>query len=219
MRWFWFALLVTSLATAAQAQLRHGPRLGLGLATRSTGFMQQTGIPKPGILAGWGVDIPLKAGLKLMTDLLYVNKGSASRNVYVKENYIYYLNYAELPLMLKLDTDKKDGGFFISVGLYGAYLLRSRFLHTLDGRVIHDIKYDLSESTDRFDYGAGFGFGLEGRRMSFEVRGESGLSFFDPVLRFRNTMYAIHAAYRFPGRKTISDRPIPATEEIPTDEE
>lgn len=124
-----------TLATAATAQIRIAPEIGVNFASQHGSFKNEftsgeekfKGGIKLGIKAGANVNIPLGNYLMLQPGLFYSIKGvkqGAEQNI---ENGFYLastkenttLHYAELPVNLQYNfNDPNEGRFFIGLGGY-----------------------------------------------------------------------------------------------------
>jgi len=151
-------LLLLLLPVVVSAQNIHGPRLGMSLATQSVGgLFQNTSNLLPGAVVGYGIELPMHPQFIIMPELLWMKKGAVVRNQaqLTKSRSSYY--YLELPVLVKVSTDAKPGGLFLTVGPSIGYYLTGRYKQWYNGDVTQDIKYDASQVSNRFQFSAAVG--------------------------------------------------------------
>lgn len=195
-----FVVLGFALATAGTAQLRHGPRLGLAMATQTAGqFLQWNGLPKLGPIVGWCFDVPLWGQIGLRVEPMLMSKGSWARDAVTNTNTFTTLRYLELPLLLRLDMQPAPDGLFMTGGPIYGYWIYGRYRTVVDGQETVDLKYDLSQSgVQRSQWSMAIGLGSQGSKWSWEVRGQSSVSPFDRLQKGQNVVFGIHLTYRLP---------------------
>lgn len=200
----WFGLL---LAWETNAQLRHGPRLGLALATQTAGqFLQWSGLPKIGPIVGWSFDIPLRGQIGMRVEPMLMSKGSWARDAVTNTNTFTTLRYLELPLLLRLDMQPAEDGLFLTGGPIYGYWLNGRYRTVVDGQETVDLTYDLSQSgVQRTQWSMALGLGGQGKNWSWEVRGQSSVSPFDRLQKGQNVVFGIHLTYRLPRKPPDAD--------------
>ena len=189
-------LTLFSLNTGLNAQ--HGPRVGFGLATRGPGvFGGSKADMMPAPLFGWHVEARLHDQVSFMPEVLWMTKGSYVRNPALRSSTILTMRYVEVPLLLKVSTDKKPNGMFILIGPGLGWFIQGREQRYLNGEKNYDEPIKIDDIGRRSQFSVTLGFGLEGRRFGFDVRGQSSTGLFDPIVRPQNQVYAITVTYRF----------------------
>lgn len=192
---------------------RNGPRVGLGLATQTTGgLFQNTTDMLIGPMLGWHFEAPLHWQVSLMPEILYMTKGSVVRNPAQGVRTRSTFHYIEVPLLLKVSTDQQADGMYLIGGPSAGYFLSGRYQSWLNGQQNTDIRYDLSNNERRFQFSVVFGMGMEGHRWAFDVRAQSSVTPFDRLIRVQNQVYALTLAYRMGGTKRKA-APTDETEE------
>lgn len=193
--------LICALAlstTFASAQQIHGPRLGMSLATQSVGgLFQSTGNLLPAVTFGYGMEFPLHPQFIIMPELLWLTKGAVVRNNAQLTRSRTALHYLEMPLMVKVGTDAKPGGIFLTIGPSLGYYLSGRYRSWYNGEKTEDIKYDLQDSDNRFQFSGAVGMGTDMKRTSFEVRAQTSFTPFSATLQTQNVIYQLTFAWRF----------------------
>ena len=182
------------------AQMRHGPRLGLAIATQTAGqFLQWQGLPKLGPIVGWSFDIPYTHQIGFRIEPMLMSKGSWTRNAQLSTNSFVTLRYLELPVVLRLDLDTVRGGFFLTGGVVYGYLLSQRLRTTVNGAETQNIKYDLSQpNVNRSQWSVAVGLGQQGDKWSWELRGQTSITPFDRLIRSQNLVFGLHVTYWLP---------------------
>ncbi|MBK9177598.1 MAG: PorT family protein [Flavobacteriales bacterium] len=219
-------LLVPLLFMAAQAiaqepvnqppfpEGRNGPRLGIGLATQTAGgLFQNTTDMLIGPVVGWHFEAPLHWQVSLMPEILYMTKGSVVRNPTLGVRTRSTFRYLEVPLLVKISTDRQADGMYLLAGPSAGYFLSGRYQSWLNGQQNTDVQYDLSNNERRFQFSVVFGMGMEGNRWAFDVRAQSSVTPFDRLVRVQNQVYALTMAYRMGGKKPM--KKAEDEEEIP----
>lgn len=190
------------LLGAAVAQSRHGPRLGLGLATQSVGgLFQNTSNLMPAPLFGWGYEAQVHEQVFIMPELLWMTKGAVTRNQTQKTRSRTALHYLELPVMAKISTDAKPDGVFLTVGPSIGYYVGGNYKSWLDGDLVSDIDYDASSSDNRWQFSMAVGMGYDQPRWYFEIRAQSSLTPFSATTDVQNIVYAVAFGWRFEVKK------------------
>lgn len=205
-----FCVLVPA---ALCAQMRHGPRLGLAIATQTAGqFLQWQGLPKFGPIVGWSFDIPYTHQIGFRLEPMVMSKGSWTRNAQLNTNSFVTLRYLELPVLLRLDLDTARGGFFMTGGAVYGYWLSGRLRTTVNGEETQNIKYDLAQpNVNRSQWSIAVGLGQQGKKWSWELRGQSSITPFDKLIRSQNLVFGLHVTYWLP----LPSSKVPETEEEP----
>ena len=182
------------------AQMRHGPRLGLAIATQTAGqFLQWQGLPKLGPIVGWSFDIPYTHQIGFRVEPMLMSKGSWTRNAQLSTNSFVTLRYLELPVVLRLDLDTVRGGFFLTGGVVYGYWLSGRLRTTVNGAEFQNIKYDLSQpNVNRSQWSVAIGLGQQGDKWSWELRGQTSITPFDRLIRSQNLVFGLHVTYWLP---------------------
>lgn len=209
MRAPWLTILLV-LGCSATAQ--HGPRIGLGLATQGPGaFRGSTRDMLPAPLFGWCVEAQLHPQVRFAPELLWVTKGAFVRNPAIGSSSILTLRYLEVPLLLRISTDRKADGMFLLAGAGLGWFLKGREQRFLNGQLIWDEPYQLPDLQRRSQFNVVVGMGMEGRRWGFDVRGQSSLGLFDRLVTQQSQVYAITFTYRM--GNPPPEPPPPAEEE------
>lgn len=197
------------LPLVANAQNIHGPRLGMSLATQSAGgLFQNTSNLLPGAVVGYGLELPMHPQFIIMPELLWMKKGAVVRNQAQLTKSRTSLYYLELPVLVKVSTDAKPGGIFLTIGPSLGYYLAGRYKQWYNGEVKQDIKYDLQNTDNRFQFSAAFGMGTDMKRTSFEFRAQTSLTPFSATLKTQNIVYQLVFAWRIvPTEKTKKKEP------------
>lgn len=191
-------------------QGHQGPRVGFGMATQSNGqLFGNTSNLLLGPLLGWHFEAPLHQQVSLMPEILWMTKGYLVRNPALATRERSTFRYLEVPLLVKISTDKGEDGMYLLVGPSAGYFLSGRFQRWLNGELNTDIKYDLTDSNRRFQFSGVVGMGMEGDRWAFDVRAQTSLTPFDRFQRVQNVVYALTVGYRIAGKEP----PDPAREE------
>jgi hypothetical protein len=188
-----------------------GPRFGLGLATQSAGgLFQNTSNLMPGPLLGWHFEAPLHPQLSLMPEILWMVKGAVVRNPAQDTRSRTVLHYLEVPVSVKISTEKEPNGIYLLVGPSFGYSLAGNYKSWQGDDLVIDQKYDFSESK-RFQFSGMIGIGSEGERWAFDVRAQTSFTPFEPVIQTQNVVYALTIAYRIEGQgakaKDAEDEP------------
>ena len=193
--------------------MRHGPRLGLAIATQTAGqFLQWQGLPKFGPIVGWSFDIPYTHQIGFRLEPMVMSKGSWTRNAQLNTNSFVTLRYLELPVLLRLDLDTARGGFFMTGGAVYGYWLSGRLRTTVNGEETQNIKYDLAQpNVNRSQWSIAVGLGQQGKKWSWELRGQSSITPFDKLIRSQNLVFGLHVTYWLP----LPSSKVPETEEEP----
>ena len=184
----------------------HGPRIGLGMATQTTGalFQNSSNLRLAPVL-GWYIEAPLHQQVGLLVEALWLTKGSAYRNPAISNRTQNTYRYIEIPFLAKISTNKEPNGLFLLIGPSFGYLVSSRYKSWTNGVKIDDIKIDLTNSQRRFQFSGLAGIGLESERMTFDVRAQTSLTPFDRLLRGQNVVYAVTVGYGFSTKKKEKD--------------
>jgi hypothetical protein len=198
-------LLTHVLAGHAQA-FRTGPRLGLGLCTRSAGgLFSNTNDLMAGPMLGWHFDLPLHPQVSLMPEILWMTKGFVVRDPAQATRTRTTLRYLETPVSVKVLTDKSAEGIYLLAGLSVGYLLRGNDKTWLGGELVSDTDHSTPPGDNRWEFSGLVGLGWEGQRWSFDVRAQSSLTPFTPTARPQNVVYALTVAHRLPPRRAAEE--------------
>lgn len=193
-------LLLGLLPIALVAQMRHGPRVGLAVATRTGGqFLQWTGLPKFGPILGWSFDVPYTYQVGFRIEPTLMSKGSWTRNDLLNQNTRITDRYLELPVLIRLDLDTVKGGFFLTGGPIYGYWLSTRSVVKQGGEILQEQKIDLSAANfNRSEWSVAVGLGQQGEKWSWEVRGQTSVTPFNSLFRSQNLVFGIHLTYWLP---------------------
>ncbi len=189
-------------------QGHQGPRIGFGMATQSNGqLFGNTSNLLLGPIIGWHFEAPLHPQVSLMPEILWMTKGFTIRNPAQSTRARSTFRYLEVPLGVKVSTDKAADGMYLLLGPSFGYFLSGRYQNWLNGDLITDVKYDLSSTQKRFQVSGMVGMGMEGERWSFDVRAQTSVTPFDRLQRVQNVVYALTVAYRIAGKKPAEEDP------------
>lgn len=195
-----FALL--PIIASAQAT-RSGPRLGVGLATISSGqILEWNGLPKAGPLGGWAWEIPWTRQASWLIEPMYITKGSLTQNAQQNVWTSVRLGYLELPVAIKFSMDSLPGGIFLTGSLIGGYWINGRSVVRQNGNVLSDNKYVLTNARNREQVSVGVGLGWDRRLSAFEIRVQQSITPFSTVIRGQNLVVGLHYTYYIPKRGT-----------------
>jgi len=184
------------MACAALAQ--HGPRAGIGLATRGAGvFGGRQADMLPGAVLGWHAEAHLHAQVALVPEVLWMTKGVLVREPAQGVSTLLTMRYIEVPVLLKISTDRKPNGLFILAGPGLGWFVRGREQRFLNGQLTFDQPVVLADNERRSQFSITLGFGMEGQRWGFDARGQSSTGLLDPVVRLQNQVYALTVYFRF----------------------
>lgn len=190
------ALLLLPLTVAAQ-ESRNGPKIGLGISTQTAGqFLAWSGLPKVGPIMGWSFEAPVTSQVSLLIEPMYITKGSLTVNSQYKTRTSITLNYLEMPILVKVSTNPDPQGLFISGGLMYGYYLGGRVKNFEYGQLVSNGTFS-AEGTNRSQFSAALGLGHEIGHWMWELRGQSSLNTFQPVVRSHNVVYSVQVAWRF----------------------
>ncbi len=192
--------LAVSFPTLLFAQVRMGPIGGVSLATVNSGqFLAWSGLPKIGPVLGWKFRLPITTHVGLDLEPMFMSKGSWTRNAPTNTNTFVTLRYLELPALIELDLDTIPDGLYLTGGLVYGYWLSGNVRTTQDGSEITNYSYDLSgPNVRRSQWSVAVGLGKQGSKWSWEVRGQSSVTPFDPLLRSHNLVFSLLVGYRLP---------------------
>lgn len=192
--------LIVGLAGSAQLQLRHGPRLGLSMASRSAGgqLLQWTGLPKFGPIYGWSFDVPISDQIHVLVEPMMMTKGSWTRNAQWNTNDYITMRYLELPVLMKLSTNPDPQGLFLSGGMIYGYAMGGRYRQVRDGQTVIDNKYDFSGSSNRSQWNVALGLGYEKRNLMWEMRIQQSITPLTPFVRAQDLVVGFHFTWRLP---------------------
>lgn len=178
---------------------RNGPKLGFDIGTQTAGqFLAWSGLPKPGLIAGWSFEAPVTSQISLLIEPMYIGKGSVTVNSVYKTRSSIALNYLEMPLLLKISTNPEPQGLYLSAGLLYGYLLHGKIKNYQDGQLVSAYDFSPSSSNHRGQWSAALGLGHEVGNWLLELRGQSSLNTFDMLVRSHNVVYSFQVAWRFP---------------------
>ncbi|MBK7553196.1 MAG: PorT family protein [Flavobacteriales bacterium] len=200
---FWLAMLLyTGLSAQDTAQVlleRHGPKLGIGMASIRAGGSGGSGLPKFGPLGGWSVEFPLSRRVGLLLEPMAITKGGVTVNNVLRTRSDVSLLYLEVPLMLKLSLKPEPQGTYLAGGLMYGYMVRGRVRNFYDGQEVSEENY--STAAGRSQLSVGLGFGYEKRNWLLELRGQSSTGLLSPIVTANNVVISFQVAWRFPERK------------------
>ena len=190
-------LLATVLATGVLSSAFGqntvwGPRLGVDLGAQSVGSVGQNVTDwKPGFLFGIAGDRDFRNGLHLATELLWIQKGSSTRNPSIGTKGLTTLNYLEADILGKFDLSGDAEGLFLTIGPTFAYFLNGKVKNLQDGKETSSYKVSGSQLDKRFEVGAAVGVGFDLKNWVMEFRGQTGFTSIDTFSPTRNAVLSI----------------------------
>jgi len=192
-------LLAMLCGTAIHAQaVRQGPRFGLAVATQTSGqFLSWNGLPKLGPILGYSWDLPYTQQVGILIEPMVMSKGSWTQNAQQKLNTFITLRYLELPVLLKLDMDQAENGYFLTGGPIYGYWIHGRTRQTLNGQETLDVTYNLNQpNVRRSQWSVAVGLGRASDRWSWELRAQTSVTPFDRLQRVQNLVFGLHFTHR-----------------------
>ena len=169
---------VAGIATAASAQIKVAPELGINLSTwqNKNDVSTYTSDRIVGLRAGVMVDIPLVGGLSLEPGVMYSGKGGKYTYPIVGETTTT-LSYLEIPVNFKYTYDLGNPGkIFGHVGPYFAYAISGQ---EKDASGTNKVVFgDGTFETKPLDLGLNVGAGYQ-LPMGLYFRAQYGLGFAD----------------------------------------
>lgn len=194
-----FLLSLVLIPFGAFAQQSHnGPKVGFGIGTQVIGkFLGWSGQPKIGPVVGWSFEVPVTDQVGFLIEPMYIGKGSVSVNPQWKTRSSIGLNYLEMPVMVKVSTSPDPQGLYLTGGLMYGYLLHGVIKEYRDGQLLSKREFAPSGTKNRGQFSAGIGLGHEKGHWMYELRAQSSLTTFDPVVRSRYLVYSFQIAWRF----------------------
>lgn len=192
---------LTTLTTFGQMQFRHGPRVGLAMASQTAGgqFLAWRGLPKFGPILGWSFDVPVTEQIHVLIEPNWIHKGSWTRNSTMNTNTFVTLKYIELPVLAKLSMNPDPGGLFLSGGPIFGYWMGGKTRTTMNGAEQMSVTYNLQgTNAKRQQWSLAVGLGNEKRNFMWEIRAQSSVTPFDPLLRVQNLVFGLHLTFRLP---------------------
>lgn len=195
-----------ALTTLAQTDFRHGPRLGLSMASRTAPgtLLAWSGLPKFGPIYGWSFDIPITNQIHVLTEPMMMSKGSWTRNAQFNDNSWITMRYLELPVLLKLSTNPDPQGLYLSGGFIFGYAMGGRYKNERDGQVIMDVKYSMQGARNREQWNVALGLGSEKNNWMWELRAQQSVTPLTPYARAQDLVFGFHLTYRLPLAKDRS---------------
>lgn len=191
------ALILSPFHSMAQHS-HNGPKVGMGIGTQVIGkFFGWSGQPKIGPIVGWSFEAPLTPQVSLLIEPMYIGKGSVTVNPQWKTRTSIALNYVEMPLMLKVSTSPDPQGLFLTGGLMYGYFLHGKVKNFRDGALQNSYDFVPAGTQNRGQFSAGIGLGHEKGHWMYELRAQSSITMFDPLIRSRYLVYSFQVAWRF----------------------
>ena len=185
---------------------QHGPRIGLGLATQSTGALfQNTGNLMPGPIVGWHFEIPVHPQVSIMPEFLLLTKGYLARDPLRAVRSRATFRYLEVPLLAKISVDPDENGIYLLAGPSVGYFLSGRYKQWQSGALIIDGEFQTGPNVRKLEFSGAVGLGAESDRWAFDVRAQTSVTPFDRFLRIQNVVYGLTLAYRLRAADQGSD--------------
>jgi hypothetical protein len=203
-----FLLVIFALCIQAVNAQTFGIKGGVNFANLSVSSGGMTVSPKSitGFHIGPVADFHLKDMLYFNTGLLYSLKGAKVEGDEFSPNEQIKINYLEIPLNLAYKFPLKEkSDFFIQAGPYVGYGLSGTDEY---GEESIDLFSD-EGGGKRFDYGLGFGGGVDFGKLVVSIDYQLGLAnlieststeFESPDVKVKNKVFQISVAYMF-GKK------------------
>lgn len=197
-------LLCVPLSALLHAQTpasRNGPKLGLSMASISSGsFFSWSGQPKFGPLGGWSFEAPISPQASILIEPMLMSKGSVSVNSVQKTRTSVSQLYLEMPLMLKLSMNPDPQGLYLTAGVLYGYFLRGRVRTFQNGNLLTDYAFAASQGNSQWSLG--LGLGRERGNWLWEVRAQNSVRLFTRYLATsHNIVMSLQVAWRFPTEK------------------
>ena len=199
MRYLTFLFLVL-LSVSSNAQgVTSGIRIGGDLASQTFGSEREGQTDwKFGMLAGVSRDQDLGNQLHVLSDLMWIMKGTRSRDDATRTKGLTTLNYLELDLLGKFElSNEKDNGLFLTLGPTFGYFLSGRVKNTQDGVEISNIKVDSKDLDRPFEFGGAAGVGFDLNDWVLEFRGQLGFTSIDSGGQVKNAVISAHFSRYF----------------------
>jgi hypothetical protein len=160
----------------------------------------------PGPVLGWHFDLPIHPQMSIMPELLWMTKGTVSRNqtqsIRSKSTY----RYLEMPISLKVHMDKnKQDGLFLVAGPSIGYYLNGNYKQWESGNLTIDADYTLPADGQRWQFSGLVGMGMEGDKWSFDVRAQTSFTPLESFTQAQNVVYSITFAYRIAPKPKVAE--------------
>jgi hypothetical protein len=143
------------------------------------------------------MEFALHPQFSVMPEILWMTKGAVVRNQAQQTRSTTAFRYLELPVMVKVGTDAKPGGIFLTLGPSMGYYVAGRSRTYYDGELQSDVKYSLEDTDNRFQFSIAVGMGTDMKKTSFEFRAQTSLTPFSSTLQTQNIVYQLTFAWRF----------------------
>ena len=194
MRWMLTGLFLVTCATGLRAQeSAWGPRVGVDLAAQSFGDIGANLTDwKFGYLAGLAGDHDFGNRFHLLTEFLYIKKGTRTRDAATRTTGYTTLNYLEADVLGKFDLTGNNEGLFMTLGPTFSYFMGGRVRNVMDGQETTDYKVNGSDLNRRFEVGGAVGIGFDLKSWVLEFRGQTGLTAIDQAGQVRNVVLGAH---------------------------
>ncbi|MCL2414333.1 MAG: PorT family protein [Bacteroidales bacterium] len=202
--------LTLFLTASLTAQISFGPRAGFNLTNlhESHGSISINGDFKPGFQLGVVANIPVLGDLlSIQPGLLFAQQGAKFNNFLgTGADATFNLNYLQMPINAQFGFDVgQNARILLQAGPYLGFALGGTIKAEFQGRTqTTDINFGSGDmDTRRFDFGVGFGAGVEFGRFQVGIGynlGIANLSNADNVTT-RNSGLALTVTYLFSGRR------------------
>jgi hypothetical protein len=202
-------LLLTNTRSFSQEKLV-GFRVGADVASQSFGGLGNNQTDwKFGFIAGASVDHDFENRFHLVSDFMWIMKGTRTRDPATRTTGLTTLNYAEFDLLGKFELSEQNEGLFMTLGPTFGYFLGGRVKNTQDGVETINNKVSGDALDRRFELGGAAGVGFDLNNWVLEFRGQIGFTAIDPAGQTRNAVLAAHFTKYF----NMANTPKAATEE------
>ncbi len=194
-----------AIITSAQ-EASVGIRLGADIASQTFGSNLGQTDWKFGFLSGASMDHDFGNQFHIQSDLLWIMKGTRTRDDPTRTRGLTTLNYLELDLLGKFDiSNEKEDGLFVTLGPTFGYFLSGRIKNTQEGVEISNDKVPGKNLDRRFELGGAAGVGFELRDWVLEFRGQLGFTSIDSGGQVKNAVIAAHFTRYFDLQKAEAE--------------
>jgi len=199
MRYLTFIIILFfSLNSDAQG-VTGGIRVGADIASQTFGSEREGQTDwKTGFLAGVSRDHDFGNQFHMLSDLIWIMKGTRSRDDATRTKGVTTLNYIELDLLGKFEfSNEKENGLFVTFGPTLGYFLGGRIKNTQEGVEISNDKVSGEALDRRFEFGGAAGVGFDLNNWILEFRGQLGLTSIDSGGQVKNAVISAHFSRYF----------------------
>lgn len=198
-------LIVLSIALCSfmciNAQFRFGVKAGANVSRMN---VKQSGIKmdddnskrRVGYHFGAMMEYSINDMFAIQPELMYINHGTSFKNLYSLEKARINMNTLQLPVNLKASIGVGKTRLFAYGGPYVSYSMYGKLKGKEDGVRISEELYGKGSDMKRWDYGVGFGVGVEFKNgITLSVGNQIGLGDIDGAknnrMRIKNETLSI----------------------------